>query len=121
MAVNGKDKGKRGEREFFNLMNELFGYPAFQRNLQQTRGGGEDGDTDLPVAVEVKRQERLAFPAAIKQTKEQAAKSGKIPVLAHRRNKEDWSVHVILTPQQFQYLLAVHSDFLIDMVAYDNL
>lgn len=105
MSINGRNKGKAAEREFFNKMNELLGYEAFQRNLQQTRGGGEDGDTELPVSVEVKRQEKLSYPAAIKQAKEQADKAGKLPVLAHRRNREDWNVMVILTPEQFAKLL----------------
>ena len=108
--MNGRDKGKRGEREFFNLMNELLAQPdAFVRNLTQTRGGGEDGDTKYPVAVEVKRQENLQFRAAIQQAKTQAAKAGKIPVLAQRRNHEPWTVHVLLTPQQFANLLATLS------------
>ena len=104
--MNGRDKGKRGEREFFNLMNELLGeQDAFVRNLTQTRGGGEDWDTQYPVAVEVKRQENLPYPAAIRQTKEQAAKAGKIPVLAHKRNREDWNVLLVLTPYQFARVL----------------
>lgn len=110
MSINGRNKGKAGEREFFNLMNKLLGYEAFNRNLSQTRGGGEDGETDFPVAVEVKRQEKLSFPAAIKQAKEQGTKSGKLPVLAHRRNREDWNVMVVLTAAQ----AAVFFDYLDD-------
>ena len=109
--MNGRDKGKRGEREFFNLMNELLGeQDAFVRNLTQVRGGGEDGDTQYPVAVEVKRQENLSYPAAIRQAKEQAAKAGKVPVLAHKRNREYWNVLLILTPDQFALLLSEHRE-----------
>lgn len=105
MPINSRAKGKAAEREFFNLMNETLGWKAFMRNLSQTRGGGEDGDTELPVSVEVKRQESLSWPAAIRQAKLQAEKAGKLPVLAHRRNREPWTVYVIMTPEQFAAFL----------------
>ena len=94
-------KGAAAEREFNNLMNGLLGYTAFERNLEQTRDGGCDGKTELADAVEVKRQETLCLPAWIRQAREQAAAAGKRPVLAYRRNREEWTVLVIYTAEQY--------------------
>lgn len=82
-------KGQRGEREFFSLLNQYL--PAsehIQRELAQTRDGGSDGRT-ARFAIEVKRQERLAIGAWLKQARAQA-QDDEIPVVAYRQNNDDW-------------------------------
>lgn len=103
-----KNKGKGAEREFFALLNEQLGYEAFKRNLDQTREGGADSLTDLPVAVEVKRQERLLLTPWIRQALEQGRAAGKTPVLAYRRSREPWTVLVAMTPEEFVHFLKWH-------------
>jgi len=93
-------KGAAAERELFALLNSLLGRDAFKRNLTQTRSGGADHeDGDLPIALEVKRQEKLNIGTWLKQAREQAA--GRIPALAYRQSREEWTVLVELTPEQF--------------------
>lgn len=94
-------KGKRGEREAFNLLNERLGRPVFSRNLIQTRQGGCDSDTDSPFAIEVKRQEKLLLTPWVQQMREQAREAGKQGVLMYRRNGEQWHVLVDMTIDQF--------------------
>ena len=40
--MNSRVKGKVGEREVKNLLNEALGYEAFKRNVMQSREGGCD-------------------------------------------------------------------------------
>lgn len=96
-----RNKGRRGEREVFNLLNERLGYEAFKRNLIQSREGGSDSVTDLPFAIEVKRQESLQITAWVKQMREQAEAAGKQGVLMYRRNGEEWCVLVDMSIDQF--------------------
>lgn len=97
---SSRAKGAAAEREFFHLLNGLHGAEVFKRNISQTRAGGCDNDGNLPVAVEVKRQETLALPAWIRQAQEQAAPH-QIPVLAWRQSRTPWQVAVLMTPEQF--------------------
>jgi Holliday junction resolvase len=86
--MNSRDKGKRGERELANWLEER-GYAA--RRGQQHRGGEDSPDVicpDLPFHFEVKRTERLKLYEAMEQAIEDAG--GGIPVVAHRRNRGDW-------------------------------
>ena len=66
----------------------------------QTREGGADCAIPLGGTVlEIKRQERLNLPAWLEQVRKAAEE--KVPVLAFRRNRENWRVLVELTPQQY--------------------
>lgn len=100
---SSRTKGAAAEREFAALMNEFLQSPtAFTRNLVQTREGGHDLVTDYPVAIEVKRQERTNLPAWVRQAREQAAgKPGTLPVVAYRSNREDWTVLVVMSVEEF--------------------
>lgn len=92
--MNGKgrrNKGAAGEREFLRLLGEELG-EMLTRNLQQTREGGADCLQVKGWAIEVKRQERLSRPAWWKQARRQAAVLGVQPMLAYRRNREQWKV-----------------------------
>jgi len=97
---SSRTKGASGEREFFKLLNDHLGYEAFKRNLVQTREGGADSETDLPVSIEVKRQEKLSLPAWLQQSREQAKRAGKVPVLAYRRSREPWTILVEMSVEQ---------------------
>jgi len=99
--VNARRKGAAAENEFKNELKAR-GVDC-ERNLSQTRDGGHDID-DLPFALEIKRQERMDFPACIRQTKEQAELSGKQGALAWRRNREKWTIAVIYTIDEFAEL-----------------
>jgi Holliday junction resolvase-like predicted endonuclease len=93
-GLRSRRKGKVGEREVANLLNEALGYEAFKRNIMQSRQGGCDLDTELPVAIEVKRQQKLQVGAAVKQARQQGRDINKTPVLMYRANHEDWFVLV---------------------------
>lgn len=88
--MNSKQKGKRGELELKNKLNE-YGF--------QTRRGqqycGINGDADvvgLPgIHIECKRTEKLKLNEAIKQA-ENDAQNNEIPAVFSRKNNEDWLV-----------------------------
>ncbi len=90
MPINSRQKGARGEREWRDqLRNE--GFDA--RRGQQFSGGAESPDVicdSLPgIHWEVKRVERGNPYDWMQQAKRDAGDS-KIPVVAHKRNGEDW-------------------------------
>lgn len=102
MAVNSRQKGKVGELEFAKFLRE-HGYAGARRG-QQFKGG-----TDSPDVVgldgfhtEVKRTEALRLYDALDQAKNDAG-AGKVPVVAHRKNKERWVA--ILDMEDFLALL----------------
>lgn len=90
MSTNGKQKGKRGEREFASLLRE-HGYDA--RRGQQFKGGNDSDDVVCEelrdkVNFEVKRVERLNIEDAMSQAKADAG--DRIPIVAHRKNNGEW-------------------------------
>ena len=105
MALNSRSKGKRGERELFDLLG--FG----ERNLDQTRSGGADGVDTAPFSIEVKRQEKVRLSAWWTQTERQAeAGEDSIPVLAWRRNRQDWNFLVGMTLEEFKAFARLKRD-----------
>lgn len=88
--INSKRKGKKGELEFSNLCKE-HGFNT--RRSQQY--SGINGDADVVglegIHIEVKRVERLNIDKAMKQSIEDS-KEGEIPIVAHRRNREEWLI-----------------------------
>lgn len=82
-------KGKVGEREFAHLLIE-HGFAAHRG--QQHAGGTDSPDVvceDLAdIHWEVKRVEALNLRTAMEQAARDAGQ--KVPVVAHRRNKEKW-------------------------------
>lgn len=88
MGKMSREKGKAGEREFAGLCR-AHGYDA-RRGRQFNGLGGEDV-VGLPgVHVEVKRVERLDLYGAMAQSRHDA--HGKVPIVAHRRNRSEWLV-----------------------------
>jgi len=90
MGSMSKNKGKRGERELAGELRRLFGVDA--RRGQQFHGGSDSPDVvaDIPgIHIEVKRTERLSLYPAMRQAIADAG-AGKVPVVFHRQNHEDW-------------------------------
>jgi len=89
MGSMSKNKGKRGELECAAELRRLFGVDA--RRGQQYCGGGDSPDviTELAIHCEVKRCERLSLYPAMRQAIADAG-TGKVPVVFHRQNHEDW-------------------------------
>lgn len=84
-----RDKGKRGEREIVAIVRAA-GFECSGRELGQERDGGIDVIVPGPdLAIQVKRTERLALPAAIRQA-ERECPPDHTPLVAHRRSREPW-------------------------------
>lgn len=86
---NSKRKGARGELELAHYLTD-HGHPA--RRGQQYRGGGDSPDVicpSLPFHFEAKRTERLSLYPAVDQAIADAGQ-GKVPVVAHKRNRKPW-------------------------------
>ena len=97
-ARGRREKGARGEREFFGVLNKyLPENMRMQRELSQTRDKGLDG-ISASVGIEVKRQETLSIPKWLRQAREGAG--GLVPVVAYRQNSGGWHCLVDLTPMQ---------------------
>jgi hypothetical protein len=90
VTINSKQKGKRGELEFSNLCKS-HGYKT--KRTQQYCGSNGNADVDgiNGVHIEVKRNENLNVSKAIAQA-ESDAREGEIPIVAHRKNNEQWLI-----------------------------
>lgn len=91
MGKASRDKGKRGEREFCELLRE-HGFEA--RRGQQFAGGNDSPDvvTDLPCHVEVKRTETFS-PSYLLQA-ERDAHPALQPAVFWKRNGWKWCAFV---------------------------
>lgn len=94
--MNSNKKGKRGELEFAKLLND-----KLKTNYRRTpQSGGMDFKGDIitfgnsrarDFHWEVKRQEKLNLYKAYQQA-QLDARDGKIPIVAFRRNQDNWKV-----------------------------
>lgn len=96
--MNAKQKGNRGERELLAILQE-HGLPA-TRNDQTYVGGLHNPDISckvdgVPLHIECKRVEKLSLAAAVKQARRDADGLA-LPVIAHRRNREEWLLTIPL-------------------------
>lgn len=96
--MNVKRKGTGGENELAAILRDA-GIRAY-RNDQIYRGGKDNPDVWAEIGgqqlhIEVKRVEKLNVPEAVKQAITDAAK-GSLPVVAHRRNREQWLITIPL-------------------------
>ena len=96
--MNVKVKGSRGEHELVGILRAA-GIDAW-RNDQMYVGGRGNPDVSaevwgIPLHIEVKRVERLNVPEAVKQAVRDA-EGDALPVVAHRRNREQWLVTIPL-------------------------
>lgn len=91
--VNSRSKGKKGELEWKDFLRNTLGIDA--RRGQQRAGSPDSPDVVSGlggVHWEVKRVEALNIMDAVRQAVRDAG--DKIPVVAHRKNKQDWLVTV---------------------------
>ena len=107
MATNGKQKGKRGELEFAQLLRD-HGWTDARRGQQYSGIEGRDV-LGLPGChIEVKRVERLNVDLAMDQAIRDAKKDCALPIVAHRRNNKAWLV--TMTAADFLNLLRSNDD-----------
>lgn len=94
MTINSKKKGSKGEWEFCNKFNALFGTNL--RRSQQYCGANNDADVVGidGIHFEVKRVEKLNLSKAMDQALNDCGDN--IPVVAHRRSREPWMITVRL-------------------------
>lgn len=105
VGAGARGKGAAGEREvkiiLRSILQQVYLYhtvplPEFERNLEQSRGGGYDLKGLEWLAIEVKRQERSNLTAWWEQTLRQCGEH-QIPFLIHRANHQPWRVRTILS------------------------
>ena len=94
MAINSRDKGKRGELEIAHIMQD-YGFDA--RRSQQYAGINSDADVvGVPyLHLEVKRVQALNLDKAMEQSIRDA-REGEIPTVAHRKDRQDWKITLAL-------------------------
>lgn len=92
--MNSRRKGKVGELELSHKLQE-YGFDT--RRGQQFSGA--NGDADVVgidgLHIECKRVEQLNINKALKQS-ETDARDGEVPVVMHRKNREEWKVTMSL-------------------------
>ena len=92
MAINSKQKGKRGELEFCRELKK-YGYDC--NRTVQYNGKAEEGEADVKgldgIHAEIKRIEKLNLYDAMEQAKRDA-KNGDAPMVFHRKNRSKWLV-----------------------------
>jgi hypothetical protein len=94
--TNGKQKGKRGERDFAEFLESTLGDPLKVKDIAErfyadVHGQGADNVTISGLAIEVKRQEILLVDKWWQQTCIQADKLNLVPVLVYRQNRKKWT------------------------------
>lgn len=90
--INSREKGKRGEISLANYLKGK-GYENARRGVQYN---GRKGDADIVDAlpgihIECKRVERLNLDSALEQSVRDA-RAGEIPVVIHRKNRQQWRI-----------------------------
>ena len=91
-AINSRRKGAEGERSLAKFLRES-GYENARRSVQYC---GANGDADIVEAIpgihiECKRVERLNLDAALDQSVRDA-RAGEVPVVVHRKNRQEWRI-----------------------------
>jgi len=92
--INSKLKGKIGELEWVNFC-KFHGL----KNRRTAQFCGKSGDAADCIGLdflhqEVKRVEKLDISKAYKQAKNDS-KEGLVPIVAHRKNREEWKVTLL--------------------------
>lgn len=90
VSARERNKGARGEREVVQLLRD-HGYSHAERSsngrAQQNRGDISNGPPAC--TIEVKYQERLNVPAALRQV-EADCPPHNLPILLHRSSRQPW-------------------------------
>lgn len=92
MAINSKQKGKKGELELVHKLQQL----GFETRRTAQYNGKEQGSlADLVgiegVHIEAKRVEKLNLDNAMEQAVRDS-KDGEVPMVFHRKNRKGWLV-----------------------------
>jgi len=104
MGKNSTDKGKRGEREWVNLLKR-YGLTAKRTSQTQARKGLEAPDVTHVLGVaEIKRRKQLPISELYKALEQARSTYGKrhpntVHYVAARKDRHDW--FVVLTPEDF--------------------
>ena len=86
---SAKNKGKSGENEICDILNDRFLLDC-ERRYNQACGGADV--YELGMAIEVKRHESLTINKWWNQVLEASSRTGRIPVLAYRQNRIPWTI-----------------------------
>lgn len=94
-----RTKGAQGERDVVKVA-KAHGLRAERTAALQSNQATNFADVTLPdfphIHIEVKRDERLSVDAMVRQAREDAAPTKRIPVVVYRRNKGEWCAVVPL-------------------------
>lgn len=92
--VNSKQKGKNFELKVAHMFMD-WGYPA--RRTQQFSGANGDADIQgVPyLSIECKARERMELYDWMEQSKRDAQKNGRLPVVVHKKNNCDVLVTMV--------------------------
>lgn len=97
-GTGARNKGHAGEHEVIALLTawakEVGVELQLSRNLEQVREGGADINGVPGLEVEIKRVEANGLPNWWAQVCRATAKTGKTPMLMHRRNRQPWRARV---------------------------
>lgn len=90
MTKASRDKGARGELEVADIIRNA-GWVTARRTHdgREQAGRGDIAGGPSGCHIEVKRQEKLNVPAALRQCAEDAGTLD-IPILVHRPSRHDW-------------------------------
>jgi len=95
MGNMAKQKGKRGEREFAEVLTRLLAKdPSWEdeRIFVDPQANGSDIASIPGLSIEVKRHETLNCKGWWRQALVQADQTGGIPIVAFRQNRKAWKV-----------------------------
>lgn len=88
--MNSKDKGKRGELELSAFLRER-GYEQARRGQQYSGGGDSPDVVGVDGAhIECKRTEHCKPYDFVAQARNDSAGTGRLPIVAFRRNRGEW-------------------------------
>jgi hypothetical protein len=98
MTINSRAKGARGERLFCQALMELYGINS-RRSQQYCGKTGDAADvvSDINAHLEIKCVERLNLAEAYDQARADSKKSGRTPVVAHKKNRGPWLITMALS------------------------
>lgn len=104
--INSRDKGCRGEREVAKVLTDA-GFSA--RRGQQFSGSKDSPDVVCESLPQFHFEVKFTQKTAIYDWMEQASNDGigKVPIVVHRRNGDDWVV--ILKMKDFLELVKLQS------------
>jgi hypothetical protein len=98
MAIDSRKKGIRAELAFCKAVMDLYGISS-RRSQQYCGATGDAADvvSDLVGHFEIKHVERLNLAEAYDQARTDSAKSGRTPIVAHKKNRGPWMISMALS------------------------